>query len=36
MPTVKTNGRLLLFGVILFIALVLCFIIAAWYAATYP
>lgn len=36
MPRVKTNGRLLLFGVLLFIALILCFIIAGWVAATYP
>ena len=36
MPNVRTNGRLLLRGDILFFALIPCFIIAAWVAATYP
>lgn len=36
MPKVRTNGHLLLRGGILFFALILCFIIAGWVAATYP
>lgn len=36
MPKVRPNGRLLLWGVIPFFALILSFIIAAWVAATYP